>query len=106
MSEWTREMAIYNSLSKSVKAFIQTFQSPGSEAARLLVLLRKGKSVVRDYLITVDSVWNQPALINRFLNSLSGTLRDHLAPLDVPADLEAVIHLDSKRDQRLRTRPI
>ena len=57
--------------------------------------------MVEFHTVGTDSGLNQPALIDVFLNSLSETLNDCLAPLDFPAELKALIKLASDRDKRL-----
>lgn len=42
---------------------------------------------------------SQPAPIEAFLNGLSETLKDHMAPINLPADLEGVINFASKADK-------
>ena len=55
----------------------------------------KEQSVI-DYAIELAgySGWVQPLLIEAFLNSLSETLKEHLAPLELPVNLEPLINLE------------
>ncbi len=78
---------------------------PGREAAKALHALKQGKRSVLDYAIefrtlAADSGWNQPAL-GSFYNGLLETLKDHLAPLDLPAELDALVSLASRIDKHL-----
>uniref|UniRef100_A0A3Q4ACU0 Retrotransposon gag domain-containing protein n=1 Tax=Mola mola TaxID=94237 RepID=A0A3Q4ACU0_MOLML len=107
-AELSRRSAVCDSLPEFIKIFTQIFQSTslGRETAKALVSLRQGKKSVSDYAvefrtIAADSGWNQPALIDAFLNGLSETLKDHMASINLPADLEAVINFASKIDKRL-----
>ena len=49
-----------------------------------------------------DSGWNKPALIDALMNGLSETKKDHLAPLELPQDLEAIIAISICVDNRLQ----
>lgn len=82
---------MYNTSLFFTKTFLQIFQtvSPGQEAARFLVSLHQGKQRVMHYetqlcTLVAESGWNQPALVDYFLNGLSETLKDHLAHLNLP----------------------
>lgn len=48
-----------------------------------------------------DSKWNQSAQYDAFLHGVSAPLRDQLAPLDLPSDLDSVIDLAIRVDKRL-----
>lgn len=95
------------SLPEFLKIFTQTFlsTSPAREAAKVFISLKQGKWLVVDYTveshsIAVDSDWNQPKLIDMFLNTLSETLKFHLAPLDLPADFESLTECWRTRAQQ------
>lgn len=110
-SEWDRKSAVCNSFPLFVKTFTQIFQTvaPGREAAKALVAMRQGRRSVTDYAIkfrtlAADSGWNQPALVDAFFNGLSERVKDHLTPLDLPCELDALISLASKIDKRLLQR--
>lgn len=51
--------------------------------------------------LAAQSGWNQLALANAFLNGLHDSLKDHMTPIDLPAELYALIALASKIDKRL-----
>ena len=107
-AEWARNSPLCNSFALFSKTFTQIFQhvTPGREAARMLVHLRQGRRRVADYAIefrtvAAESGWNQTALMDAFLCGLSSALKDHLAALDLPEDLDALIALAIKIDKRL-----
>ena len=110
-AEWNRDSHLCNSFADFTQAFTQIFQhvTPGREAARVLVNLRQGRRRVADYAIefrtvAAESGWNQTALLDAFLCGLSSALKDHLAALDLPEDLDALIALAIKIDKRLMER--
>uniref|UniRef100_A0A3B3I1M0 ribonuclease H n=1 Tax=Oryzias latipes TaxID=8090 RepID=A0A3B3I1M0_ORYLA len=110
-SEWSRRSAVCNSLPLFLETFRQIFHSavPGREAAKALVNIKQGRRSVMDYAIefrtlSADSGWNQPALVDAFYTGLSERLKDHLAPLDLPPELDALVSLASRIDQRLQER--
>ena len=51
-----------------------------------------------------DSGWNTPALIDAFMNGLADPIKDCLAPLELPQDLETLISKATRVDNRLRER--
>lgn len=53
---------------------------------------------------TIDYLWNQSALFDAFLDGLSETLKDELAPLDLPADMDFLITLAIKINKCLMER--
>lgn len=90
---------------------MQIFQhvAPGREAARALVGLRQGKRRVSDYAIefrklAAESGWNSSALFAAFLHGLSAPMKDHLVPLDLPTDLDALVALAIKINKQLQER--
>lgn len=89
------------------KIFDQT--TPGRDAARALIKLRQHQRSVADYAIefrtmAADSGWNSAALFDAFVSGLSDSLQDQLAPLDLPADLDSVISMAIRIDNRLTER--
>ncbi len=99
-AEWSCRSAICNSLPLLVETFKTVFQSatPGHEAAKALVALKQGRRSVLDYAIefrtlAADSGWNQPALVDAFYNGLTEMIKDHLTPLDLPSELDALVAL-------------
>nr|XP_010792517.1 PREDICTED: uncharacterized protein LOC104965258 [Notothenia coriiceps] len=111
MAEWVQRSPVCDSLDLFTETFTNIFQqtTQGREAARALVGLRQGKQRVSDYAIKFrtlagDSDWNQQVLFDAFRYGLSGTLKDQLAPLELPADLDSLISLTIKIDKRLLER--
>ena len=81
----------------------------GREAAKALVSLRQCKQSVIDYTvefrtIAAESGWNKPVLIDIFLHGLLVTPKNHMAPLDLPLDLQDLMNLAFKIDKRLEER--
>ena len=79
----------------------------GQEAAKRLLKLRQELGSAADYAITfrtlaADSGWNEPALISAFYDGLSDLLKDGLATLETPNDLETFVSLAIQLDNRLR----
>ena len=110
-AEWSRRSPVCDTLQLFTNALTKTFQqiAPGREAARALVNLRQGRRNVSDYAIefrtvAADRGWNQSALFDAFLHGLSAPLKDQLAPLDLPADLDSVIAMAIRIDKRLTER--
>ena len=107
-AEWSRQAAICDSVDLFTDALVKIFQhtAPGREAARGLVSIRQGQRRAADYAVefrtlAAESGWNQAALFDAFLHGLSEPLKDQFAPLELPADLESVIALAIRVDQRL-----
>lgn len=61
--------------------------------SKRMVSLKQGKHSVTDYTL---EFFHHPGGQWLKMIRLSETLKDHLAPLDLPSDLEAVIRLASK----------
>ena len=75
----------------------------------MLMQIKQRQHQVVDYAIefrtaAADSGWNSPALIDAFMNGLTEPIKDHLAPLELPQDLEAIIAMAIRVDNRLRER--
>lgn len=51
--------------------------------------------------VTADSGCNSPALIDAFMNGLSEPIKDQLAPLELPQDLNSIISMASRVDDHL-----
>lgn len=54
--------------------------------------------------LAADSSWNASALYDAFYNGLSERIKDELAARDPPKDVNALIDLSIRIDQRLRDR--
>ena len=110
-AEWDQQSVICHSVMDFSGALRRVFdhRTPGREAARELLTLRQGNSRVADYAIrfrtlAVDSQWRDPSLSDAFLGGLSEEIKDQLAPLDLPTDLEALVALATRIDNRLHER--
>lgn len=110
-AEWSRDSSICRSFTafKDTMSRIFDLTSPAAEATRVLMQLKQHPRPVLDYAIefrtiAIDSGWNTPALIDAFRNGLSETIKDHLAPLELPQDLESLISMSIRVDNRLRER--
>lgn len=91
--------------------FRRIFDHPvrGREAAKRLLSLRQSSSSAAEFavefrILSVESGWNETALIDLFLHSLSEKLKDELATREVPSSLEEVVSLAIRLDNRLRER--
>lgn len=107
-AKWNHCSAICNSLPLFIKTFTQIFQTltPGHEVDKLLVALCQGKRNVLDFaiefrMLAATSRWNQPGIVDAFLKGLSKRVKDHLMPLDLPLELDALVSLVSKINNRL-----
>lgn len=74
-----------------------------------MVKLQQGERHVSNFAIefrtlAAESDWNQSALFDAYLNGLSETLKDRLAPLELSTDLGGLIALSIKIDKRLLDR--
>ncbi|KAG1952394.1 retrotransposable element [Pimephales promelas] len=85
----------------------------GSEASRLLAVLRQGKRSVADFAIefrtlATTSEWNEPAQIARFLEGLNLDLKEEIYARGAPSQLDQLIdlaiRLDKCFEQRRRVR--
>ena len=71
--------------------------------------LRQGNRRVRDYVIefrtlTTDSGWNDSSLFDAFLHGLAEPMKDQLTPLKLPFEIDALISLATKIDNRFHER--
>ena len=89
------------------EALTKTFDmvSSSREKAQELSNLRQGRDSVCDYAINfrtlvAESGWNNAALYVVFLKGLAPSIQDLLLPLDLPTDLEALIALAIRTDNR------
>ncbi|XP_061136628.1 uncharacterized protein LOC133155378 [Syngnathus typhle] len=110
-AEWARDSPTCHSLSTFVEALRTVFDPVSSdrEKARELCQLSQGRESVSDYAIRFRTLaaecgWNQTALYDLFLKGLSGTIQDLLVPLNLPSDLDALIALAVRTDNRLQDR--
>ncbi|KAM9781485.1 uncharacterized protein ACBT44_022670 isoform 1-T3 [Syngnathus typhle] len=108
-AEWARDSATCRSLSAFIEALRMMFDPVSSdrEKARELCQLSQGQESVSDYAIRFRTLaagcgWNPTALYDVFLKGLSGTIQDQLVPFNPPADLDALIALAIRTDNRLQ----
>lgn len=110
-AEWSRETELCYSLTDFIETMSRIFDhsSPATEASRKLFHIRQLNRQVVDYAIefrtaAADSGWNVPALRDAFMTGLSEPIKDQLAPLETPRDLESLIAVAIRIDNRLRER--
>ncbi|KAF7640808.1 hypothetical protein LDENG_00012680, partial [Lucifuga dentata] len=82
---------------------------PGREKARNLLGLRQGGRCVSDYAIefrtlAAESKWNSFSLLDAFYHSLSDYIKDELVTCEPCCDLNALITLSTRLDNRFRAR--
>ena len=97
-----------SSLQLFTDTFCKTFENrpPGRETAKAPFDLRQGKARITDYAIefrtlAADSGWNDSSLFDAFIHGLSDQIKDQLTPLDLPPDIDSLIALCAKIDNRL-----
>ncbi|KAL0185442.1 hypothetical protein M9458_021139, partial [Cirrhinus mrigala] len=81
----------------------------GDEAATQLSQLSQGRTSITDYSIRFRTLaaaclWNPEALRARFLDGLCAAIKDEIAILDLPRDLEEVINLCLRVETQLTAR--
>lgn len=110
-AEWSRGSSISGSLDEFKLALRRAFDplSSDREKARELSSVKQGVDSVNDYAIrfrtlAADSGWNGTALYDIFLKGLSDQIQDLLVPLDLPPDLNSLITLAIRTDNRLQER--
>ncbi len=110
-AEWARDSSVCGSLEEFKQALRRAFDplSSDREKARELSSIRQGNDSVCDYAIrfrtlATDSGWNRTALYDIFLKGLSDQIQDLLVPLDLPTDLDSLIALAVRTDNRLQER--
>ena len=106
-AEWGRGSKICDTLTGFQGALTKTFDpvSSSREKAQELSHLKQGKDSVCDYAIyfrtlAAESGWNNTALYDVFLKGLAPAIQDLLVPLDLPTDLDALIALTIRTDNR------
>uniref|UniRef100_A0A8C5I165 CCHC-type domain-containing protein n=1 Tax=Gouania willdenowi TaxID=441366 RepID=A0A8C5I165_GOUWI len=110
-AEWNSRSRLCESVDVFADALSKIFdrRPGGQEAARALAALRQGRRSVIDYAIefrtlSADCTWNEASLRDTFLYGLTGPVRDQLFPMDLPEDLDSLIALAVKMDNRLAVR--
>ncbi len=77
----------------------------GHEASRQLVTLRQGRRSAADYAIEFRTLaatceWNEQALSARFLEGLSGEIKEEILSSDPPTRLDQLVELAVRLDKR------
>lgn len=108
-AEWGRGSPLCSSLQDFKAALRRTFDpvSTEREKARELSGLRQGQESVCDYTIrfrtlAAESGWKAVALYDVFLKGLAASVQERLLPLDLPPDLDSLIALAVRTDNRLQ----
>uniref|UniRef100_A0AAQ4RCN5 CCHC-type domain-containing protein n=1 Tax=Gasterosteus aculeatus aculeatus TaxID=481459 RepID=A0AAQ4RCN5_GASAC len=110
-AEWARNSATCASSRQFSNALKLVFD-PGAtdrERARELSDIKQGSESVCDYAIrfrtmATESGWNTAALYDVFLKGLSDQIQDLMVPLDLPPELDSLIALAIRTDNRLQER--
>lgn len=109
MAEWKSGSSLCNSIQDFMEGLRKTFNpvSTERERARELSVLKRERESVCDYAIrfrtlAVQSGWNSMALYDFFLKGLAASIQERLLPLEVPPDLDSLIALTIRTDNRLR----
>lgn len=81
----------------------------GKDAAKRLMSIQQGKGSVADYAISFRTLaavsgWNEPALVSAFHHGLSDPVKDGLASVGCPEELELLISHAIRLDNRIRER--
>lgn len=108
---WERESPICNSFLDFVSEMRRVFDHPvqGKEAAKRLLSLRQGSLSVAEYavefrILAAESGWDEVALQGVFTHGLGDYIKDELAARDETDNLESLISLSIRLDNRLRER--
>lgn len=110
-SIWQRQGPECSDFKKFTEEMLRVFdQSVAStEAAKRLMYIRQGKNSVADYAVSFRTLaavsdWNEPALVSAFHHGLSDRVKDGLAAVGCPSNLESLISHAIRLDNRLRER--
>lgn len=110
-AEWARSSAVCSSPKKFADALRLVFDPVATdrERARELSQIKQGGQSVCEYAIrfrtlAMESGWNTTSLYDVFLRGLSDQIQDLLVPLDLPLDLDSLIALAIRTDNRLQER--
>jgi len=109
---WDQQIPVCHSYQNFVLEMRKIFDHPvrGRDAAkRLDGVTRQGSGSVAEMAISfrtlaIQSGWNSEALISCFHQSLSEVIKDELVSREEPADLEGLIALSIRIDNRIRER--
>lgn len=108
---WEKQNALCHSYAAFVNEMKKVFDHPvrGREAGSRLSHLRQGRLSVAEYTVgfrtlAAESGWNDAALQETFYRGLNEEVKDELATRDDTADLDALISLSIRLDNRIRER--
>ena len=110
-AEWARDSPVCSSVQLFTETLRKVFDhtARGREAARALMDLRQGNRRVSAYAVefrtlATESGWNEEALFDAFKRRLAESIRDHLTALELPNDVDSLIALVIKIDNRIQLR--
>lgn len=108
---WESKSEIFQSYAAFTNEMRRIFDHPlkGKEAAKRLLMLSQGSSPVAQYavdfkILAAESGWDDTALQAAFLRGLTDSVKDELAARDDTNNLEELISLATRLDNRLRER--
>lgn len=108
---WESESDIFQSYDAFTKEMKSIFDHPlkGKEAAKRLLMLSQGSSPVAQYavdfkILATESGWDDTALQAAFMKGLADNVKDELAARDETENLQELISLATRLDNRLRER--
>ena len=108
---WEHGSAVCSEYSAFTKEMRRVFDHlvRGREASQRLLLLHQDSRSVASFAVefqtlAVESIWNEEALQGVFLNALGGDVKDELTSREESSDLEHLIALAIRVDNRLRER--
>ncbi|RXN13472.1 Pol poly [Labeo rohita] len=110
---WKSKDACCDSYAAFEEEFKRVFDHPvsGREASKRLLTLNQGSRSTADFAIEFRTIaagsgWNDEALMVCFQGGLSEPLQDELAPREPATDLESLIAMAIRLDNRLRERRV
>ena len=106
---WAKQGSVCSSFKDFQEEMLLVFDqsTTGPDAAKLLMTIRQDKRSVTDYAIEFrtlaeESEWNDRALVTAFHHGLSDALKDGLASIGCPRELEPLIAHAVRLDNRMR----
>ena len=108
---WEQQAAVCQNFRSFVTELRRVFDHPvtGQEAAKRLYALRQGGDTAAEYTVkfrtlAVESGWNVPSLLTAYQQGLSEQIKDELAGREQQEDLEGLIQMAIRVDNRIRER--
>uniref|UniRef100_A0A8C7PKC4 CCHC-type domain-containing protein n=1 Tax=Oncorhynchus mykiss TaxID=8022 RepID=A0A8C7PKC4_ONCMY len=108
---WERQGTCMASYQQFTGEMRRLFDHPvrGKDAAKRLFTLRQGARSVADFMIefrtlSVESGWNEESLQAAFYQGLSEQLKEELISYPEPSDLDSLVTLSIRVDNRVRER--